>query len=192
MLLFNMKLCIVKNCGRKEVAKGLCITHRMRLERYGDIMEDKPVRSIRKFCTVVGCKNKHHSKGLCSKHWNRLHRYGSVEYSKYNREVSSGEFTSLPEYKIWKSMKDRCCNKNNKHFDNYGGRGIKVCDRWLEKPFGFRNFYNDIGSRPTSKHTIDRTDNNKGYSPDNCRWITRQENNNNRRKRRWRFKPNGN
>lgn len=80
--------------------------------------------------------------------------------------------TKMPEYRIYHGIKQRCYNKNRDSFKLYGGRGIEMCDRWLSD---FRNFYQDMGKRPTDKHSIDRVDPNKGYSPDNCRWATAKE-----------------
>ncbi len=92
-------------------------------------------------------------------------------------KTTHGYANKIPEYRIWKSMTGRCNNKNNESFNNYGGRGIRVCRRWLK----FENFLLDMGKRPSKNHSIDRLNNDDGYSKNNCRWATSNQQNRNKR-----------
>jgi hypothetical protein len=77
-----------------------------------------------------------------------------------------------PDYSIWIKMKSRCLNSNDKSYNNYGGRGIKVCKAWQES---FVSFIDDMGWRPNNKYSIERIDYNKDYCPENCKWILKSE-----------------
>jgi hypothetical protein len=80
-------------------------------------------------------------------------------------------------------MLQRCNNPRQPAYSDYGGRGIKVCDRWQES---FENFLSDMGPRPSDEHSIERIDNDKGYEPTNCRWATAKEQRANQRApRKW-------
>ncbi len=107
---------------------------------------------------------------------------------KRGRPITHG-LARCPEYRAWQKMKDRCSNPRNQRYDRYGARGIRVCTRWLG---GFLAFFEDIGGRPSPRHSLGRIDNERGYDcgkcPDcitrnatsNCRWETAEEQNGNR------------
>lgn len=100
--------------------------------------------------------------------YRRKWRSKNPDYKSPNMDVRS----------IWLKMIRRCLNSKDKAYKNYGGRGITVCKYWIES---FDIFFNDMGKRPSKKHTLDRINNDKGYSKQNCRWATWVEQQSNRR-----------
>jgi len=94
------------------------------------------------------------------------------------RRLTHGK-SKYPVYNVWINMKARCLNSENPSFKNYGGRGIKICDRWMK----FENFLSDMGE-PLGQLEIDRIDNDGGYSKDNCKWSTIKQQSENRRSNR--------
>lgn len=108
---------------------------------------------------------------------------GCLQPEKARANARHGETrlgTYSPEYHAWQQLKYRCSNPNADCWDDYGGRGISVCEHWDS----FENFLADMGRRPSDNHSLDRIDNEGNYEPSNCRWATRKQQNNNCRPRR--------
>lgn len=113
----------------------------------------------------------------------RVKSCGCLQREKASRSQykhgHTGNDKPTPTYMSWYNMKQRCHNPNNDVYKYYGGRGITVCDGWLDS---FENFLEDMGERPEGT-SIDRINNDGNYDPSNCRWTTKKEQARNRRKR---------
>jgi hypothetical protein len=97
---------------------------------------------------------------------------------KHKKTHGEGHSNKTTEYRAWSSMKERCCNPNRNNYSDYGGRGIKVCERWINS---YENFLKDMGRRPSVGFSLDRIDVNGDYSPENCRWTDQKTQQQNRR-----------
>jgi hypothetical protein len=110
----------------------------------------------------------------------KKHLYDSHTKHGY-RKINSTD----PLYFTWSGIKGRCINKEHRNYANYGGRGIIMFEEWVDDFYAFYNWImENIGIRPSNKHSLDRIDNNCGYIPGNLRWATNKEQSNNKRNRR--------
>ena len=114
-------------------------------------------------CHWNACDKTSIARGLCTKHYQRLKKTLGKHWKPV---IESHGLAYSREYSTWTSMRERCGNKNCHAYRLYGGRGIKVCERWNK----FSNFFADMGPRPEG-HSLDRINGNGNYEPSNCRWA---------------------
>lgn len=142
----------------------------------------------------VNDKNHGHHKWLCQCDCGRTHVVLGLNLKRgltrscgcLRSEASAQRRTThglrqRPEYIVWVGMRNRCYNRTDRSFKDYGGRGISVCDEWRND---FGAFFRDMGERPSQLHSIERTKNHLGYCKDNCEWALPQQQANNRRSNR--------
>lgn len=178
--------CKIDGCTQNfaRLKLGMCGKHYQSFSKYGDAMHTDNKRKNRvTSCSIDGCtgsgqKDSHgeyrqYIRGFCAKHYDR---WISKGYTDLDFELHGMRYHEL--YNTWLNMKQRCSNEKSASYSHYGGRGIKVCERW-EKSFA--SFLEDMGERPTKEHSIDRIDTNGDYTPKNCRWADKKTQTLNRR-----------
>ncbi len=162
------KTCVAMNCSKPVHAKNACNTHYWRLKNRGNINHKKTFTP--KSCSIKKCQNVSKTRSWCEIHYDRWRRYGDPKFKTRSSERHA--MSKSLEYIKWSSMKVRCAEYSKKAYPGHAGKGVKICQRWLDS---FSNFYDDMGPIPSPSHSIDRIDNDGCYEPGNCRWATKSQ-----------------
>lgn len=177
-------ICKIDGCDGKVIGYGMCSKHYYRWKRNqgrvcsaGDCQKTAEIKGycepcyrarkgknpeFRPVCTFSGCNKPQVAKGLCQSCYMRQRMNGTVE-RKYDGR------TKHPLYRTWEAIIKRCTIPSAGNYKDYGAKGIRVCDRWLND---FWAFVADMGDKPSPEHTIERIEHTGHYEPGNCCWAT--------------------
>lgn len=154
-------------------------------DKFGDIVflfedfHEKEVtgfQSIRKAVVQCFCGRKFITRISGLKN-GRVTSCGCRRKDGHMKRITRHNMSTSSEYSSWESMKSRCLYEDNKFYYNYGGRGITVCKEWMD----FKNFFKDMGLKPSKKYSLERIDVNGNYEPENCRWADKHDQDRNKR-----------